>query len=100
MDEQKWAEIKAESAGDLDAVKTDEEATKFMHKYFSAEYLPDYLNMYHSLRQELGKQPKEALEQVLSAPPQWKEHVWQKRNTTPISFLPTGKSKPFSCKRS
>jgi hypothetical protein len=70
MDEQKWAEIKAEAVGDLDAVKTDEDATKFIRKYFSAEYLPDYLKMYHAIRQEMGKQPKEALEQVLSTPPQ------------------------------
>jgi hypothetical protein len=70
MNEQEWAELKAESAGDLDAVKTDDDATKFMHKYFSAEYLPDYLRMDHSIRHETGKQPREALEQVLSTPPQ------------------------------
>ncbi len=69
MDEQKWANINAEAAGDLDAIKTDQDAINFMHKYFSAEYLPDYLRMYQSIRHEMGKQPREALEQVISTPP-------------------------------
>jgi hypothetical protein len=64
-----WRAIEQEMNSDLAAVKTDEDASRFMRRYFSAEYLHDYLKIYRSIRSEMGKTPGDALAQVLELPP-------------------------------
>ncbi len=63
-----WKDIEAEVSRDLAAITTDLNAWSFMEKYFSRELQGQYSAIYRSLRNEMGKTPRQSIDTILSLP--------------------------------
>ena len=68
MSEQDWKDIEVEVARDLSGITTDLSAYNFMDKYFSREVKGQCIDIYRSLRNEMLKTPREAIDTILSLP--------------------------------
>lgn len=66
---QDWKDIEAQAQTDLDAIQTDQDAYAFMDKYLSKELRWRYREMYRSDRNEMGRSPRQAIDNLLSLPP-------------------------------
>jgi hypothetical protein len=66
---QDWKAIEAQAKADLENIQTDQEAIAFIERYFSRELRLDDLRIYHSDRNEMGRSPRQAIENLLSLPP-------------------------------
>jgi hypothetical protein len=64
-----WKDIEAEASRDLEAITTDLNAYNFMERYFSKELQGQYIAIYRSLRNEMLKTPRQAIDTILSLPP-------------------------------
>jgi hypothetical protein len=65
---QDWKDIVAEAERDLDGITTDQQAYDFMRTYLSEELMHQYMLIYRSDRHEMGRTPRQALENLLSLP--------------------------------
>jgi hypothetical protein len=66
---QDWKAIESQAKRDLENIQTDQDAVAFLEKYFSRELRLDYLKLYRSDRREMGRSPRQAIDNLLSLPP-------------------------------
>ena len=64
-----WKRLQAETKADLEAIQTDQDAYDFIEKYLSREYRANYLKIYRSDRHEMGRTPRQAIDNLLALPP-------------------------------
>src|SRR6266700_1952306 len=64
-----WRAIEQQAQADFEQITDDQDAVAYIVKYFSKELQPDYLKIYRSDRYEMGRSPKQAINNLLRLPP-------------------------------
>ncbi len=66
---QDWKAIEAQAKADLEAIQTDQGAYRFIENYLSRELRTQLPAIYRSDRHEMGRTPRQAVDNLLSLPP-------------------------------
>jgi hypothetical protein len=64
-----WRAIEAQAKADLEKIATDQDAIRFIETYFVRDLRLRYLALYRSDRHEMGRTPREAIDNLLTLPP-------------------------------
>jgi hypothetical protein len=64
-----WRAIEAQAKADLEAIATDQDAIAFIETYFARDLRLRYLELYRSDRNEMGRTPRQAIDNLLTLPP-------------------------------
>src|SRR6266487_6938340 len=64
-----WRAIEQQAQTDYQQIADDQDAVRYIVKYFAKDQQADYLKIYHSDRHEMNRSPKQAIANLLRLPP-------------------------------
>ncbi len=64
-----WHAIEQQAQADYQQIADDSDAVRYICTYFAKDLQADYLKIYRSDRYEMGRSPRQAIDNILRMPP-------------------------------